>query len=444
MPSSVGGSLSQGPSPLWSCSDIWSGRQSVLYLGGLLHLPEHQFRRSRSGLLPDLAIRQKHSGLWLLDVDLGEGVMQILAVDVGTGTQDVLLFDTEKEPENAFKMVMPSPTALLAQSIRAATEAGHDLLLTGVTMGGGPCSWAVADHLKAGHRVFATPDAARTFNDDLDEVAAMGVEVVGEEEVAGPSGLHHLYMLDFDYPALLRAFQAFGVDLDRVDLLAVAVFDHGAAPPGYSDRLFRFEYLAERIRTGKELSAFAFERDQIPASMTRLQAAASTAPAGRPLVVMDTAPAAVLGALEDPRVSRQPAALIANVGNMHTLAFHLRDTGGSRAIAGLFEHHTHLLSQAKLEGLLAQLAAGTLSHDELFAGHGHGALVLDADPAGIHFVAVTGPRRGLLAGSKLRPYLAVPHGDMMMSGCWGLVRACAQLLPWAAGPVEAALDSPHP
>ena len=104
--------------------------------------------------------------------------------------------------------------------------------------------------------------------------------------------------------------------------------------------------------------------------------------------------------------------------------------------------HTGLLSQAKLEGLLAQLAAGTLSHDELFAGHGHGALVLDADPAGIHFVAVTGPRRGLLAGSKLRPYLAVPHGDMMMSGCWGLVRACAQLLPWAAGAIEAALDSP--
>jgi uncharacterized protein (DUF1786 family) len=368
--------------------------------------------------------------------------MQILAVDVGTGTQDVLLFDTEREPENALKMVMPSPTALLARAIRAATEAGHDLLLTGVTMGGGPCSWAAADHLKAGHRVFATPDAARTFNDDLDEVAAMGVEVVDEEEVAGLSGLRHLPMLDFDYPALARAFHAFDVDLDRVDLLAVAVFDHGAAPPGYSDRLFRFQYLAQRIRTGKGLAAFAFERDQIPPSMTRLQAAASTAPGDRPLVVMDTAPAAVLGALEDPHVSRHPAALIANVGNMHTLAFHLRDGGDTRAIAGLFEHHTRLLSQAKLEGLLAQLAAGTLSHDDLFAGHGHGALVLDPAPSSLEFVAVTGPRRGLLAGSKLRPYFAVPHGDVMMAGCWGLVRACAQLLPWATGPIQAALKSP--
>ena len=83
--------------------------------------------------------------------------MQILAVDVGTGTQDVLLFDTDKEPENALKMVMPSPTRLLAQAIRDATQAGDDLLLTGVTMGGGPCGWAAEEHLKAGYRLFAPP-----------------------------------------------------------------------------------------------------------------------------------------------------------------------------------------------------------------------------------------------------------------------------------------------
>jgi len=78
--------------------------------------------------------------------------MRILAVDVGTGTQDVLLFDTTREPENALKMVMPSPTQLLAERIREATRAGEDLLLTGVTMGGGPCAWAADEHIKAGHR----------------------------------------------------------------------------------------------------------------------------------------------------------------------------------------------------------------------------------------------------------------------------------------------------
>ncbi|MFN2185066.1 MAG: DUF1786 family protein, partial [Anaerolineae bacterium] len=198
--------------------------------------------------------------------------MQILAVDVGTGTQDVLLFDTDKEPENALKMVMPSPTVLVAQAIREATRTGADLLLTGVTMGGGPCGWAAEDHLKAGYRLFATPDAARTFNDDLEQVDAMGVVVVSEDEAAALTEARRLTMLDLDYAALARAFAAFGVDLDRVDVLGVAVFDHGAAPPDYSDRLFRFEYLAERIRTGAGLAAFAFERSQIPSSMTRLQA----------------------------------------------------------------------------------------------------------------------------------------------------------------------------
>ena len=365
--------------------------------------------------------------------------MQILAVDVGTGTQDVLLFDTEKEPENALKMVMPSPTALLARTIRAATQAGEDLLLTGVMMGGGPCAWAARDHLEAGQRVYATPDAARTFNDDLDEVAAMGVEVVGEDEAGRLSGVLGLRMLDFDYGALTQAFNAFGVDLDAVDVLAVAVFDHGAAPPGYSDRLFRFEYLAERIQTGAGLAAFAFVPDKIPESMTRLQAVASTAPPSRPLVVMDTAPAAVLGALEDPQVAGRQEAIVANVGNMHTLAFDLRGLGEARRIAGLFEHHTGLLDRAMLEALLAQLTAGTLSHEELFAEHGHGALLVDPAPVPLDFVAVTGPRRGMLAGSGLNPYQAVPHGDMMMAGCWGLVRASAQALPWAGDAIHGSL-----
>jgi len=247
--------------------------------------------------------------------------------------------------------------------------------------------------------------------------------------------VRQLTMLDLDYASLARAFAAFGVDLDRVDLLGVAVFDHGAAPPGTSDRLFRFEYLAERIHTGAGLAAFAFERSQIPASMTRLQAAASTAPADRPLVAMDTAPAAVLGALEDPATRGQAGTIVANVGNFHTLAFHLRNG----VIAGLFEHHTGKLSRERMEELLVQLASGTISHDELFAEHGHGALVLDPAPGSLEFVAVTGPRRALLAGSRLNPYLAVPHGDMMMAGCWGLVRACARVLPWSASEIEGAL-----
>src|SRR5438045_489951 len=191
--------------------------------------------------------------------------MRILAVDVGTGTQDILLFDSEQELENSVKMVMPSPT------------------------------------------------------------------------------------------------------------LVVAVFDHGAAPPGYSDRIFRFEYLAERVRERNSLTSFAYLREEIPASLTRLAAAASSAPSDLPLLAMDTAPAAVLGALEDPQVWSRPRAIVANVGNFHCLAFRLEDG----RIAGLFEHHSGELTSQKLRRYVEKLAAGTITNDEVYRDMGHGALVFE-------------------------------------------------------------------
>jgi len=50
-----------------------------------------------------------------------------------------------------------------------------------------------------------------------------------------------------------RLYAAFGVQV-HLDALAVAVFDHGAAPPGVSDRVFRFEYLRARLASGRGLA----------------------------------------------------------------------------------------------------------------------------------------------------------------------------------------------
>src|SRR5207248_10622822 len=97
-------------------------------------------------------------------------------------------------------------------------------------------------------------------------------------------------------------------------------------------------------------------------------------------------------------------------------------------IVGIFEHHTGEISKARLEELLVKLANGTLSNEEVFADSGHGALVLSQTVSNGHafpFLSVTGPRRELLRGSKLHPYEAVPHGDMMLAGCFGLLRAFA-------------------
>src|SRR5258708_11017231 len=93
--------------------------------------------------------------------------IRILAVDVGTGTQDILLFESGKTIENCLKMVMPSPTVIVAERIKRATERGQPILLTGVTMGGRPSHWAARDHALAGYAVAVTPQASRTFDDDL-------------------------------------------------------------------------------------------------------------------------------------------------------------------------------------------------------------------------------------------------------------------------------------
>ncbi len=61
--------------------------------------------------------------------------MRILTVDVGTGTQDVFLYDSRLDVENGFKLVLPSPTMMVHDQIRAATRRGEAVLLTGRTMG---------------------------------------------------------------------------------------------------------------------------------------------------------------------------------------------------------------------------------------------------------------------------------------------------------------------
>jgi uncharacterized protein (DUF1786 family) len=364
--------------------------------------------------------------------------MRILTIDVGTGTQDILLYDSDTELENCIKMVMPSPTAVVARQIRALTELGTPLLLDGVTMGGGPSHWAARDHVLAGHAVYATPDAARTFDDDLDGVRSMGIVVVSEDEAASLRGAERVTLRDLWIDAVQNSLRAFGAD-DHFDALAVAVFDHGAAPPGLSDRTFRFEYLAEQVRQSADLTVFSYLRDAIPPSLSRLQAVASSIDPAYPLLVMDTAPAAVLGALEDPTVSGRRTAIVANVGNFHCLAFRLEDG----RIAGLFEHHTGELSQDELEAFLDKLIAGTITNQEVFDDMGHGALMFQ--PPGVltdPFLAITGPRRGLLKGSRLNPYLAVPHGDMMLAGCFGLLRAYAAQDPVVAAAVMARMGPP--
>ncbi|MBE0699565.1 MAG: DUF1786 domain-containing protein [Anaerolineaceae bacterium] len=363
--------------------------------------------------------------------------MKILAVDIGTGTQDILLLDTRLAVENAYKLVLPAPTMVIHRKLQDATRKRLPVLLSGVIMGGGPSQWAAEAHAKAGLPLFATPQAAMSFNDDLTAVEAMGIKVIAEDEAKKlPGDTLRVQMQDFDFSSIRNVFHSFGVGLDDLRAVAVAVFDHGAAPPDISDRQFRFDYLDERIRKYNRLSAFAFLRENIPGIMTRLQAVAdSNNEVPFPFILMDTAPAAVLGATFDPHVQSQSRALIANIGNFHTLAFRL----GPAGIEGVFEHHTGLLTPARLEKLILSLADSSLKHQDVFEDHGHGALIYSLEPLDLthtpgKFIA-TGPRRGMLQNSLLAPYFAVPFGDMMIAGCFGLLASVADLIPDLHDPI---------
>ena len=53
---------------------------------------------------------------------------------------------------------------------------------------------------------------------------------------------------------------------DAFDGLALACLDHGAAPPGYSDRLFRFEHLRRVVGARNDLRAFAYLPRRCPST----------------------------------------------------------------------------------------------------------------------------------------------------------------------------------
>ncbi len=383
--------------------------------------------------------------------------MKILAIDIGTGTQDIFLYDPRLDIENGYKMVVPSPTLQVNRRLRQAARDGRSVVLTGCLMGGGPSTWGVDQLLKSGQTVYAAPDAARSLNDDLAVVRQMGVTLVSEDEAdALPASVERVELRDFDFPVIERAFAQFGVMLDDLGVVAIGVFDHGDAPVGVSDRQFRFDYLDSRIRFGRAhyagrlpehpadaLSCFAFLREDIPTVMTRLKAVAnSAAGVDTPLVVMDTAPAAVWGASFDEKICGRSHNILVNIGNMHTLAFRL----GPQGVDGLFEHHTGFLDTPKLDTLLRSLADGSIRHADVFEQHGHGALMYTDQPFDLpddFGVFVTGPRRSLMAGSALKPYFPAPFGDMMLAGCFGLLAAVGQLLPdWQAEINRALLNEP--
>jgi uncharacterized protein (DUF1786 family) len=329
----------------------------------------------------------------------------------------VLLYDSRRTPENCFKLVLPSQTQVVGQRIREATNAGRPVHLIGVVMGGGASTDAIANHIAAGLPVTATPEAARTMHNDLDRVRTQGV-VVQEE---APVDAVVVELKDVDLLALARALALFGVELP--ESVAVAVQDHGYRP-GSGNNAVRFEHLQRLLDHGGDFSQMVYREP--PPDMLRMQAVVETAPG---VILMDTGTAAVLGALGDPRVAaavQESGAILVNVGNMHTFATLIK----GRRLYGFFEHHTGGITSAIIQDLVERLQAGSLDNETFMRDFdGHGAAV---DPAyredgPFPFVAVTGPNRAI--ARPLGYHEAAPHGDMMLTGAFGLVEGALLTMP---------------
>ncbi len=138
------------------------------------------------------------------------------------------------------------------------------------------------------------------------------------------------------------------------------------------------------------------------------------------MLAADTGPAALYGAMAE----SDGDAVLVNVGTGHTVCV----VALQGRLAGVFEHHTSLLDGPGLDLRLRRFLGGDLSSDEVREDGGHGALLAPQvgtrDLTAMPLIA-TGPRRTLLAGGALPFTFAAPHGDMMLTGCFGLLRAFA-------------------
>ena len=270
----------------------------------------------------------------------------------------------------------------------------------------------------------------------------MGIRIVSDDEAKLlPDDVHRVELKDLDLPAIRAALAAFDVS-PEFDGLALACLDHGAAPPGVLRPPLPLRAPPARRRRGKnDLTAFAFLPEELPDYLTRARAMMDTARAqdpDTPSVFLDTGPAAAIGALQDPHVAAAETQLVLNLGNMHALAFHLRGT----------QHHqplraSHRRDLARADRRLHRApdrrharARGSLQQQRATASSTQTAKPHQRRAATTPLVAVTGPQRSKIRNSRLDPYFATPHGDMMISGCFGLLRAFAAKYPEHAEEID--------
>ena len=218
--------------------------------------------------------------------------------------------------------------------------------------------------------------------------------------------------------------KGFGETLKDVDVVAVAVQDHGVFPKGINNRKLRIQMMRDLLKEKQKPETLAFKEEDVPSYFLRMKSAAQASRRQLPkaeVLLMDTSPDAVLGCLKDPLLEKVNSVLAVNVGNGRTMVALLLNG----EIVGLLEHHTRLLNSQKIERFMVDFANGDLTDEEMFKDNGHSLFFLAAHPCFLEIdkIVATGPKMNFLCRTNFSVYFAAPAGDVMMTGTVGLVEA---------------------
>lgn len=342
----------------------------------------------------------------------------LLAIDVGKGTEDVICWDKTSPIENAIQLVMPSSAQILKKRISDLLDPEKPLYITGDIIAGEPWHKVVYDHCKEyPGTVVMDETAAKSLRYNLAQVRERGITVVKSIENAPEDRLVVLSDIVWER---LRSVLSYSDDVN-VEAVLLCCQDHGEpSDRTRSVRDFRMTEIYKGLEKTGRIEDLLLCSSGIPHTLPRLQSIATSASRNFPqaeVFVMDSSPAVVLGT-----IIGEGLELVVNAGNGHTIAMILNDS----EVQSVFEHHTGLLDENKLERHLKRLILGELSHREIMDERGHGVYYRTPQSSGdlpVHGSIETvliGPNRGKFSGLGRMGH---PGGNMMMAGPIGLIKA---------------------
>lgn len=349
---------------------------------------------------------------------------RFLMIDIGAGTMDILCYDTNSKEH--FKAVAPSPVRRIAEQIRGTRG---PLVVTGVEMGGGPVSEALLARARQAE-VIISLSAAATLHHDMDKVKQWGLTLLDDNQIESRiqnPAYTHIVLGDIQPERLELIISGLGLPM-KFDAVVLCAQDHGTAPPGVSHLDFRHNLFQRLLEQSPHPHSLLFRSDEIPETFNRLHSMARTAGAlgSGSVYVMDSGMAAVTGAAQDIQLrNKKPPVIVLDIATSHTVGAVLTDG----ELDGLFEYHTRDITLPRLEELLRDLPNGRITHDRILTEGGHGAYLRRAVGFDhIQTILATGPKRRLLAGSRLPITWGAPWGDNMMTGTVGMLEALRRRL----------------